>query len=237
MATFSSPALLPMRKRCAKCGLEKPLTEFYRREMSTDGRQGRCKECEKQRRKERYRKIEAADGLRDLEQRVRVLELRADLHKGTKVCAKCVQVKPLEEFHRNKRLKDGRNSYCKSCTSCMTKTYRARTPGDRLALSLNTARTTSRRKGLPFTLVLEDVVSLWKAQQGLCAYSGVEMAYDGQGGPTSVSIDRVDSTKGYTKDNIVLACTQVNVMKRHLHLNDFVEWCKKVVDHQHRKRG
>lgn len=32
-----------------------------------------------------------------------------------KKCSRCKIVKPLEEFHRDKNLRDGRNYYCKEC--------------------------------------------------------------------------------------------------------------------------
>lgn len=34
----------------------------------------------------------------------------------TKTCSQCGEVKPLEEFNREKRMKDGRRSDCKECT-------------------------------------------------------------------------------------------------------------------------
>ena len=33
----------------------------------------------------------------------------------TKHCTTCDTMKPMDEFHRNKRRKDGRNSWCKAC--------------------------------------------------------------------------------------------------------------------------
>jgi len=32
-----------------------------------------------------------------------------------KICKECGQMKPLEEFHKNKRKKDGKTSKCKEC--------------------------------------------------------------------------------------------------------------------------
>lgn len=49
-----------------------------------------------------------------------------------------------------------------------------------------------------------------------------------------VSIDRIDSTKGYTKDNTQLVCDIVNRMKLDLPMNEFVILCKIIYDEQNR---
>ncbi|MEE0616836.1 MAG: hypothetical protein UCP83_06055 [Intestinibacter bartlettii] len=42
---------------------------------------------------------------------------------------------------------------------------------------------------------------------------------------TNVSIDRIDSSKGYTKNNIWLICSAVNFMKSNLNLEEFKQYC------------
>lgn len=43
-------------KACGKCGVEKPLTEYYKRTASLDGLQARCKLCTNRNGAENYRK-------------------------------------------------------------------------------------------------------------------------------------------------------------------------------------
>lgn len=43
-----------MAKACSKCGITKPLSDFYANKMSPDGRRGDCKACVLTNRAERY---------------------------------------------------------------------------------------------------------------------------------------------------------------------------------------
>ena len=43
-----------------------------------------------------------------------------------KTCFKCKQTKPLSAFHKSRRTKDGRHSYCKPCYSLYGKTHQKR---------------------------------------------------------------------------------------------------------------
>lgn len=48
----------------------------------------------------------------------------------------------------------------------------------------------------------------------------------------TASIDRIDSSKGYTKDNIQWVHKNVNIMKMDQTMDQFLYICKKIVDHQ-----
>ena len=76
-------------------------------------------------------------------------------------------------------------------------------------------------------LELKDLQDLWEAQEGLCALTGFQMSHVmGKGRvPTNVSIDRKDSTMGYTKDNIQLVCMAVNQMKSDLEMDELLRFC------------
>lgn len=56
-------------------------------------------------------------------------------------------------------------------------------------------------------------------------------SYDGRTN-TNVSIDRIDSSKGYTKDNIWLICSAVNFMKSNLNLEEFKQYCQAVINYK-----
>lgn len=44
----------------------------------------------------------------------------------TKTCSKCRTVKSVDEFHRSKRRKDGRDPHCKACAAARAKDWHAR---------------------------------------------------------------------------------------------------------------
>ena len=54
--------------------------------------------------------------------------------------------------------------------------------------------------------------------------------------PTNVSIDRIDSQKGYTIDNIQLVCLIVNIAKQDSTVTEYINWCRKVADYALRKQ-
>lgn len=50
------------------------------------------------------------------------------LTASSKECARCEQVKPLEDFHRRRARPDGRQSYCKVCNRAADRTWRGANP-------------------------------------------------------------------------------------------------------------
>jgi hypothetical protein len=81
---------------------------------------------------------------------------------------------------------------------------------------------TSRRK-----LNAEHVLGLFSKQQGKCAITGVEMTFDPINGrkQTNISIDRIDSSRGYEEGNVQLVCLVINLMKLNLSTAEFLDWC------------
>ena len=68
----------------------------------------------------------------------------------------------------------------------------------------------------------------WNSQQGECWFSGVQLVCDNPKlkDVNTCSIDRLDSSKGYDRDNVVFVHKRVNMMKGSLTVEEFIEWCK-----------
>lgn len=89
-------------QRCTRCKEVKLLEEFNRSRTRKNGRASQCESCQNERAKA-YR-----DSIRD----------RPIFHtepKETKRCYGCKETKPIEEFHRNSKQKDGYSTRCKEC--------------------------------------------------------------------------------------------------------------------------
>jgi hypothetical protein len=88
-----------------------------------------------------------------------------------------------------------------------------------------------RKQHLGFDLDLVYLVRLYESQGGKCAISGVEMTYLAGNGKvnTNISIDRIDSSKGYTRDNVQFVCDMVNRMKSNMSLSELRWWCERII--------
>jgi hypothetical protein len=85
-------------------------------------------------------------------------------------------------------------------------------------------------------VTLENLMDMWKRQEGRCAMTGTPMTHshlkeDIGRVITNASVDRIDSKKPYTLDNIHFVCAIVNRMKWEWNKNLFVTWCIKIADY------
>jgi hypothetical protein len=62
-------------------------------------------------------------------------------------------------------------------------------------------------------------------QQNKCAISGVLIVLTPKSSRTA-SLDRIDSAKGYTTDNIQWVHKTINIIKWNLSCDQFIKWCK-----------
>lgn len=78
---------------------------------------------------------------------------------------------------------------------------------------------------------MEDLWNLFEKQERKCAMTGLGLTLRGYGKPPgTASVDRIDSSKGYTKDNIQWVHKDVNKMKMDFTKEYFIEVCRLITE-------
>jgi len=84
--------------------------------------------------------------------------------------------------------------------------------------------TKARLRTKEFNLIDADLLDLWDKQDGRCAYTKLPLLATANQFNT-VSLDRVDSSKGYVVGNIQLVCSAINKMKQEYIEEMFLLFC------------
>lgn len=95
-------------------------------------------------------------------------------------------------------------------------------------------RYNAARRNIEFNITAEDLWQIYLQQKGFCALSGDEIIFPTRAVSSreeNASLDRIDSNKPYTKDNVQWVTKIVNVMKQSLSNKNFVIMCKKIAGH------
>ena len=81
-------------------------------------------------------------------------------------------------------------------------------------------------------LTVAQITELYQNQQGVCAISKIPLTCikipNTKRVHTNLSLDRIDSDKGYDLSNIQLVCSIVNVMKSNLTMEEFKMWIQAI---------
>lgn len=138
-----------------------------------------------------------------------------------KICTKCNLSYPIEVFHKNKSMKDGRHSQCPKCKYEYDKEYRQRkeykdkeylrSAERRLydwRIRFRGAYWNAVKRGYEWTITIEDVPI-----PKICPLLGIPLVMGDKYRWNKPSIDRIDSSKGYTKDNVWVISVLANTMK------------------------
>jgi len=145
------------------------------------------------------------------------------LPKNKRICPKC------QEGYQFKR-----NLKCRDCHLKDRKINRQK--GMSLEYWMKSATNTVKyRNKLGSNLTFEYMLELWKLQDGKCYYSGLELKQPQYGIRRclySASIDRVDTTQGYIKGNVVWCCWGCNAGKADGSIEDYITICKAVAKKQ-----
>ena len=232
-------------KKCSKCKIKKSLDNYYF--IKNKGiYYGTCRDCKREIKRIR-------DGF--YENQI-IKNKRIELIKnGLKKCTKCHQIKPLTEFKE----RGGNDKYSKlkrgECDNCDIKRYEryrgknfekikesrlkkyySLSVAERTAPTKNFYQTwqgkysmwtcNARRRNIKWNLSLEFLKSI----PLVCYYTGIKLTLKSNL-ENSISLDRIDSSKEYTEDNVVFCCKDINRMKRDFDKNKFFTFCKLIVKH------
>lgn len=166
-----------------------------------------------------------------------------------KKCITCKLIKPYGEFGIDKSIKDGFSRYCKICKrinqnkkyqknrehylnkekqrrkdnperySFLCKQYRRNHLPKKL---LKETRYRAKKKGLEFNLILEDIIVPKQ-----CPILGIELKIgDNQATHNSPTVDRIDNSKGYIKENIRVISWRANKLKSDASFEEIETLCK-----------
>jgi hypothetical protein len=84
---------------------------------------------------------------------------------------------------------------------------------------LNQLKNSAKKRGIEFNLTTSDIDDI-----GIpitCPVLGIPLKFHrGKPQDDSISFDRIDSTKGYTKENLVIVCYRVNKLKSNASLKE-----------------
>ena len=160
------------------------------------------------------------------------LYLVGDVMNDMKTCSCCKIEKSVSLFYKHKRTKDGYEGKCKSCHDEYTKSYydknKEKIVKYRTDYNRNNPRKAyrdldSRLRHLiksasyrnKFEVAITDsyLREMWENQKGQCAYTKLPLLATANQFNT-VSLDRVDSSKGYVVGNVQLVCAAINKMKQ-----------------------
>lgn len=83
----------------------------------------------------------------------------------------------------------------------------------------------ARRRKIEFNISKEFIMNLLDKQNNTCVLSGLDIHLSNR----TASLDRIDSSKGYTEDNVQWVHKIVNFMKQKMSNQELIDMCKRIV--------
>lgn len=94
-------------------------------------------------------------------------------------------------------------------------------------------KTLAARRGKAWTLSFQEFSNIIGNTCFYCGDKGTErVSWDGNDSESLCGIDRIDSCKGYSADNIVPCCGICNRAKHTMSQQDFIMWIKRLTDYR-----
>jgi len=127
-----------------------------------------------------------------------------------------------------------KNQKCLSCSRKGRPSANRKRPFESL---YNQIKYTSKNREIENSLAFEEFIDFTKIDK--CYYCGNKIkwneynSYDNNHRiHSSYNLDRKDNNDGYKKDNCVVCCELCNYMKRMMTIEQFIQHCRDIVNHQ-----
>ena len=134
------------------------------------------------------------------------------------------------------------NSDCRSAyLSTKTSEFRKDSVVNTLKQLATQIKSRAKRKGMECNVDVYFLLALLDRQEGKCAGTGRELlpsmytTEKHRSDKNTVSVDRIDSTKGYVKGNVQLVTFHYNTAKNSFSDEEFITLCKDVVNNADKK--
>lgn len=109
-------------------------------------------------------------------------------------CNKCVDWKPLSEFHKDKRRPYGAAMYCKTCTNRITReNHKSRYAPGKPRHKMYSRKCKNHQLKRDYGISLEDYEKILSSQGGKCDICKTELCYDK--GPNLAHLDHCHSSQ------------------------------------------
>jgi hypothetical protein len=154
------------------------------------------------------------------------------------LCSRCKEYKHKDQFFNASKkdkqyqyyvkYRDGVRTVCKQCESEKAKEKRRKmTPRDNIKYLVSGAKQRATTHDIPFNIDKEYIEEIYDMQHEKCALSGIRFQINLCNGRNKFapSIDRIDPKKGYTKGNVRLLCSSVNMMKSDMTDDELINIC------------
>lgn len=99
-------------------------------------------------------------------------------------------------------------------------------------------KASAKKRNLEFNLTIKEAWNQFIIQNQKCALSGIKLILEAdklshtQRKTINASLDRIDSSKGYVKDNIQWVTKEIQIMKNRFYQEYFIEICKQIARYQ-----
>ncbi len=140
------------------------------------------------------------------------------------VCVGCKQLLPQNQFSYiiKEDPPQGIRDRCKTCSSTKAAKERERRKNDwkyKPAIHmLNNSKQRAKAAGLEHNLTSDDIVI-----PDVCPVLGIKLETgDRKEHYNAPSIDRIDNTKGYLKENVVIVSTRANLLKKDATIDELI---------------